>query len=78
MQIYVEHSGRQDHGVLGQPFGYLTAIKRDEHTTEACLVLLPYNYTELAALLRSRNFSYLFFILFYFLYHYRITSSFKI
>ncbi|RIA86091.1 hypothetical protein C1645_350711 [Glomus cerebriforme] len=43
--VYVEHSGRQSQG-LGQPFGYLTAIKKDEYTMEACLVLLPYNYIE--------------------------------
>ncbi|CAB4374495.1 unnamed protein product [Rhizophagus irregularis] len=53
--VYVEHSGRQNQSVLGQPFGYLTAVKKDEYTTEACLVLLPYNYIELASLLRSHN-----------------------
>ncbi|CAI2165225.1 6456_t:CDS:10 [Funneliformis geosporum] len=53
--VYVEHSGRQSQGVLGQPFGYLTVIRKDEYTMEACLVLLPYNYIELAQLLRTHN-----------------------
>ncbi|CAG8615021.1 562_t:CDS:10, partial [Funneliformis caledonium] len=33
--VYVEHSGRHSQGVLGQPFGYLTAIRKDEYTIEA-------------------------------------------
>ncbi len=54
IKVYVENSGRQSQGALGQPFGYLTAIKKDEYTMEACLVLLPYNYVELAQILRTR------------------------